>query len=354
MCVIVAKIPKIDIEEEKLESAFLVNPDGWGISRPNYQGKIETLRGLKDTQKKFYEYYTKYKDKTPLYFHMRYATCGEKSVENTHPYKVLDFKEHGVDIEFMHNGTISRFSSYTQDKQKESDTYRFVYEVVKPVLESAVVKHGPKGLLKLPFLKTILAEFAGGSKFLLVDGWGEVLIINEVGGNKFDWGWSSNEYSFNRTHREVKHNQSNFTSGKSITEKGGISGNRKSNQIAPWEPQKSTAYTAKTSKEIDDLNKGEVIRYTKDLPEDDLLERATFVQTYGFENLMDVCCLTESDIKALCESDPENMTLLIQDLLLELYDARLATDDKEAEKKAEEASHALTQADPDFNPAIGG
>lgn len=195
MCVIIDKLPGHELPFGMLISSAARNPDGWGIIIDQGNGSLEVRKGLTkpgyaaDAVARALE---EAKDLRAL-VHFRYKTIGERSVENAHPFQVLDKATHGVDLHLMHNGTIHDFGDY---QSGESDTAQLVQQIVKPLSTYVMKVVGHENILDDPLFEEILKRYAGKtSKFSLIDSNGEVLHINRSFGKTFDWGWASNEYS---------------------------------------------------------------------------------------------------------------------------------------------------------------
>lgn len=207
MCVIIARQPKVEIPFEKFKSACHVNSDGYGVSIID-RGKITTIKEYDpkgNDPEKIYKILEDAKEQQ-VFVHLRFLTAGVKNNDNCHPFQSTLAKEGpgARDICFMHNGTLS---SFTGDKQY-SDSFIFNQRVVRPLMlrTSAFLQASKtiidKNPLHDPFVKEILSGYAGHSIFTLYDQSGEMLIINKDKGKQFEGWWASNEYSFNRYHRE--------------------------------------------------------------------------------------------------------------------------------------------------------
>lgn len=194
MCVIIERNPNVEIDPEKLESAAKVNAHGYGISIID-RGKMETIRNYTEAGndpkeiQKIFEDAKGYK----LFAHLRYSTKGHKNLNNCHPFPI--FEDGDYKIMFMHNGTLSSLGDTTR-----SDSREFAEEYLAPLTRAFYEIEGEGILVDKKYEKIIEHFRNGGSVFTLYDSNGESLKM----GKGFDhegW-WSSNEYSFNRSHRE--------------------------------------------------------------------------------------------------------------------------------------------------------
>jgi len=192
MCVIIAREPKVDIEFDKIEAGCRSNEDGWGMAVAD-RGRLVVERHYDkkgNDPEKVIKALEDAKDQK-VYLHLRKATHGKLNTSMCHPFEVLTNKSHGTQIGLMHNGVMSEFSD---TKNEFSDTAMFVNLIVKPLLERTLKTTGShEGLLKDRLIKEILQKYAGSyNYFVLVDKFGNELIINRSGGKDFDGWWTSN------------------------------------------------------------------------------------------------------------------------------------------------------------------
>lgn len=200
MCLILIKEPEYEIDFSRLRTAVVNNPHGWGYVIPD-RGKLEIRR--------FYD-----KDGTNpddvakvledaidqrVFLHLRWATAGNNSKFNCHPFPVLKQRRDGMQVWLMHNGTISDFKGDSQ--QVESDTHRFTKEIMTPLLQRTMKYTGKKACISDPFVHDIMKKYAGGfSKLVLVDNYGNHSIVGD--GTSEEGYWASNDYSFTPGHRQ--------------------------------------------------------------------------------------------------------------------------------------------------------
>ena len=165
MCVIIKREPKIIIPDEKLISACHVNSDGWGYSVVD-RGKLETKKfhDPKGTKPEDVIKALKDAEDNLLFLHLRFTTAGKTNTDNCHPFEV--FKGDNYEVQFMHNGTLNKFSKGTTDDY--SDTYHFTQEILKPLVRAFYEVDGAS-VLANPTLKAILDEFQAASAFALYD-----------------------------------------------------------------------------------------------------------------------------------------------------------------------------------------
>lgn len=326
MCVIILKQPNVIIPFEKLESACIVNGDGWGMSIAD-RGHLIEQRGFKEEGNDPEEIAKLLEDAKDQHvmLHLRYATVGDKNLDNTHPFRVMNRQLDQIDVDFAHNGTLS---SFKVPDSPYSDSHHFKERVVIPLLARSKTFMGADFVLTDPFIAEILKHYAGTvSIFSLIDGDGRSLIINQTNGVSFDGWWASNKYSFNATHRTSSQDWSTYSRWPNSTT---------TTKPAPWKPPAETkSFDAKT---IDDkIRENELaaeaaivedrMTQLKDAPKPNIAlvqellkeSRKTFCDHAGIDDLFEVCRMDQTDIAELVSFCPDMATLLIMDLLLELY-----------------------------------
>lgn len=340
MCVIIARKPNVLIPEDKLRSAAIVNPDGFGFSVID-RGQIETVKLWEPGGNKAADIIKAFEDckDHQVYMHLRYTTAGKTNVENCHPFQ--SFKGDGYEVQFMHNGTLS---SFKKDSSDFSDTYHFNEEIIKPTLKAFYELYG-NGVLMDPTFKRILSEFkSGGSIFTLYDSNGNELILGT--GKQYDGWWASNDYSFNRSHREPtvdythrrKYSQGYYDNYKDVFgDSCAVDSLPKSSTPtqAIVSSHFTTPLTTSSQKALgaEAAKVGHAIKYLKALggktveltpPEN----RITFRELASIGSLHDVCVLSEEELYDLVTEQPLAATALLMDLIHELWS------NKRAEKAA--------------------
>jgi hypothetical protein len=270
--------------------------------------------------------------KQDVYIHLRYRTRGARDKENVHPFGILKNAKHGIDIQFMHNGTLTDFGNAT-----DCDSKDFVKSILTPVSERFIKSIDPGQLLHDPVYTAILDKYAGkGSVFLLFDNLGNHRIVNYDNGKDFTGWWASNEYSFNRSHRSPVSNTSDdfYYRGKGYN-------NRVQDYSQPPKKTVSLAEVPKADKKKENPQppfndevpfNTEAANDKKGTEKKQLLgptlpSRERFIDVAKIKTLSEVCALSSDDIKDMVDDYPEEATLLILDLLKELYDRDQEYDD---------------------------
>jgi glutamine amidotransferase len=192
MCLIIHKPAGATFNPTLFSVVKFHNPHGFGVMYPD-NGVIRARKGLLNLHQ-ILQLWDELKDKN-LAIHFRYATEGMVTMENCHPFRVLNREKHGRDLYMMHNGTIKAVP--IKDKGR-SDTFHFVTHYLAPLLQEQpeLIDH------------TKFQEFVGGmigqSKLVFMDGDGKVIIINrDLGSTRGDV-WVSNQYSLKYPRPETR------------------------------------------------------------------------------------------------------------------------------------------------------
>lgn len=178
MCVIIHRLVGAVIPARLLKWASLDNPDGYGVmyhdgqkivTEKNAYGDYQELAGLLEPLE------------TEVVVHLRLATAGEVSWENTHPFEVLPER-----LYLMHNGTFDRIES---PKGRRSDTRIFVEDQLREVVRD------PHDLERAA-VQQLITDFAGnGSVIVFLDGQGRMTFFNKDLGMNWKGLWFSNKYT---------------------------------------------------------------------------------------------------------------------------------------------------------------
>lgn len=321
MCVIIAREPKTDIDFEKIVSACVVNPDGWGYCIPD-RGKLE-IRHFFDKDGNDPEQVARLLEEAKdhnVFLHLRFRTAGNTGARFSHPFPVLTQRKHGQQIQLMHNGTLRDFDRNDSDYP---DTFHFAGEVVAPLLERVQKHAGKTKVLYDPFVEQILKKYVGSSSIItLIDSYGNHLTINKDNGNQFDGWWASNKYSFDRAYREpTVHTYSSPYYGPYYND-------------SHKDKEKEYDKKSKDQKIIDKANEEQVVEKIdsplfgkensalakgKATIPDYPVNRNRFLDLVSLGDISELNALTYDEIYELCYQYPEHMAILIMDLLEENY-----------------------------------
>ena len=191
MCLIIQTDKPKNLDLDLMECAYENNSDGFGVMFYN-NGKIHTHKILPKTFDDVKKVFVPYQElNIPMGIHFRFATQGDTTKALSHPFQVLNKKEHGKDLWVMHNG--ASLPTAMIDKGK-SDTHQFIKWFLKPQLIN-----NPK-LLYNEDWQELISDIIGSDKMLFLDGdTKEFTIINPQNGEDVSGvGWLSNTYSIKR------------------------------------------------------------------------------------------------------------------------------------------------------------
>lgn len=350
MCVIIHRQAGKDVPFEMLKNAVLRNRDGFGLITHLGSGELDVRHEFnpKGNDPEFIQSLMLDAKDYPVSLHLRFSTAGEKSKENCHPFKVGSKDIIGRDVYFFHNGTMSQF----QTRTGPSDSNLFAQAIVQHAVKMAVDAYG-EDWAKSPSLEQILSYYAGTySVFTLVDSFEGHMVINRDLGKTFDGWWASNNSYF--------HAPSTYTYAPA-TVGGGAKGTANppktsgvTNGAKTTSSSVATTPTASTTKPTDltqcllpwaeDDGDGETqvteaallrreakkIRsflelYTgKDGPSNGFIMFKSigvekFRELAGIDSLYDLVSLDPDDIDDIVDQFPRMASMLISDLLQELY-----------------------------------
>lgn len=175
MCLIVASQTGVMLTPKELKNAHLNNPDAWGIVY--HDGKrLQVTRGF--NLDSMYRAVEKAKGH-PYVLHFRWATHGDKSLRNAHPFRLTK------DLYMAHNGVLN---IATPDPAL-SDTGHLAKHI------SGILEKNPEWYNSDGFIPTIETWIGTSNKLAFLDSHGEILIANEQAGRWIDGIWLSNLHS---------------------------------------------------------------------------------------------------------------------------------------------------------------
>lgn len=349
MCVIIARAPNVDIDPEKIESACIVNNDGYGFTVIN-DGKFDTYKNV--APNKAAELIKRLEDAKDqmVMVHLRFRTDGDISLENCHPFTVTTKDDHGIDIQLMHNGVISDFSG---GKDEYSDTYRFNELILKPLfIRSLKALEDPSKWASDPTISMIVHKYAGaGNVFTIYDTDGNSLVTNKARGVEHKGWWASNAYSFNSYHRTPA-KQTSSGGVYAGPPYGGYNAYKDDNDY--WNEKDNTP-PYKDNKPPFDVNRQKTIPKLEDKRNQKALEKAkaaqkesartvgsmvasatdtakyivpaiippesrpTFLELTRLNSLSDLAFMEYEDLEDMVTQHPEVTTILLMDLIFTLY-----------------------------------
>ncbi len=181
MCQLIVKPAGVTISVDVLRDAWRANDDGAGFAYRDEKGVVYLVKGFFKF-KKFWHHYRKFQHLDAL-IHFRFATHGEKVVENCHPFVVAEQAVIG------HNGILYSYQPIGVDKR--SDTRVFVDSFLTPALTAS--KLSPAEFFACPGVKALIETHTRGSKFAVLSPSG-FTIFNESAGTWKDGVWYSAGY----------------------------------------------------------------------------------------------------------------------------------------------------------------
>jgi hypothetical protein len=330
MCLILIREPNVNLPYDSLKNAVTNNPHGWGYVIPD-RGKLEIRRHFDEKgtdPEEVMDVLENYMDKR-IFLHLRFCTAGDRSKHNVHPFPALSKRKDGMQVWVMHNGTMS---AYRKAQSTYSDTFHFTNEVINPLLKRVMNYTGKTGLLKDPFVGTVLEKFIDGwSKFVLVDNYGNYTTVGD--GVQQPGYWLSNDYSFKPEYRKPA---VTTTTPKTFSYKPGHKTTQnvidaeyedvyKGRCMPPFSTSTDNICTNDNKEKLS--NQVTPLKVSEPQAPLDLEDRVKFSELLGLQSIDDLYGLTESDILDLVTEYPEVMTVLIQDLL---YERKLWQDMQEA------------------------
>lgn len=185
MCIVIYKPKNKIIPKHYLENAFRYNSDGAGfLVHDSSNNKLICKKGF-FTFKLFWKEYLKYYNHQCI-IHFRIKTSGERNEDNCHPFFIND------GLGFAHNGIII----IDQKDSRYSDTWHFNKKILQHYHRNcpeAWFNNRFKNLfdrINNPQCKSINLL---SSKFVFMDKFGNISIINESAGDWEDGVWYSNK-----------------------------------------------------------------------------------------------------------------------------------------------------------------
>lgn len=314
VCVIIEKKLGQEIPFEALQRAADRNPHGFGVMTAD-RGEIVAVRGVCEKPQKGAEEVAKTLEELkdmPTLIHFRYATAGSKSLGNTHPFELLTLNEDGIDVQLMHNGTMSYFK---EQGKEESDTALFCKTVGSPLLQRFFHWADTEDdFINDPALKATLQALVGTGVLTLMTGNGKTLKINGEFGKEYPWGWASNHSTLVE---EPK--------GKSTKSTSSFGPDTFSTAASAWNPPEhwKPGNQNKLARTLDDQGAAlrDMIRLSPNgrvtLPVPRTrLDAKDFLGTFELEDLI---WLDLDDMRDLVKKCPEATAIILMDLLFKMY-----------------------------------
>lgn len=185
MCIAILQKAGTELNNAQLKTGWDRNSDGGGVAYVNKAGHLIVQKGAMtyEAMAKIYEHALDHRHaESPMLVHMRIATSGLKSRNNTHPFEIRP--QAGPRAAMIHNGILFTPSLKRGGREHDlkSDT-RVVSEVLHNILRLQDVKDA----------KTDLGRaIGGGNKLAFLYENMEYVIINEDKGYWEKGIWYSN------------------------------------------------------------------------------------------------------------------------------------------------------------------
>lgn len=199
MCLLVSQTASTKFTDNFIKDVYRLNSDGLGVMYAE-KSSLFINRVVPQTEKDFVDFFKDNIEGRDCAWHARMKTHGDIDLANCHPYQVLSSEE-GYPLYLAHNGILA--TGNAKDKSK-SDTWHFIQDYLRPMLLK-----NPTFFMTDAFAD-LIGEFIGsGNKFILMDAYGNQVVINEERGVEHEGAWLSNTYAWNTA--GTKHDYSKST-----------------------------------------------------------------------------------------------------------------------------------------------
>lgn len=191
MCLLVVQPATTKLSDKLLKGVYARNQDGIGVMYAE-DGKLCFKKALPKNENEFVDFYRKNIEGRSCAWHARMQTHGAIDLENCHPYGVFGFDEGEGEVPvptlLMHNGILS--SGNWKDKSK-SDTWHYIRDYLRPMLAG-----NPTFAFTPQFREIIGRHIGDGNRFVLMNAYGEVSVVNKSTGVEYAGAWFSNTYAW--------------------------------------------------------------------------------------------------------------------------------------------------------------
>ena len=188
MCIILNNPDGRPMNKYHLRTAYENNPHGYGFMWVE-GGHLNIVKGM---PKDFGEiwYLASQLSGFAYTLHLRWRTMGAMTVDQCHPFQILDKDNDGLDFGMVHNGTLFEMPKHPE----KSDTQLFSENLRKKILEK-----DPE--FRLNFIPKIEAKIGKHNKMVFMTSDHRTLFVNKHLGKMINGIWYSNTYSLEKNYR---------------------------------------------------------------------------------------------------------------------------------------------------------
>lgn len=188
MCLLVTQSKDVVFDDHFLKGVYQHNSDGIGVMYSE-NNTLHIKRSLPKNESQFISFFRKEIEGRDCSWHARMRTHGDINFENCHPYKVIGSDE-GYPLYLAHNGVLH--TGNAKDLRK-SDTWHYIQDFLRPMLLK-----NPEFFMTEAFSE-LIGDHIGSNRFVLMDGFGNMVTINKSQGVEYNGAWLSNTYAWDTT-----------------------------------------------------------------------------------------------------------------------------------------------------------
>lgn len=196
MCIIVHSKEGTLPDRNRLETAWVNNPHGFGLMYVD-DGRVVAQHTLPKTFEDVWSH-LKWVEGIPWALHFRWVTRGKKAIDQCHPFQVTSMEELGKDLFMMHNGTLSFLDDVVALTRGEKSDTKMLAEILG---KTAHRLQDPDLLFGVAAQQYLQKEIGAWNKLLFLDSDGKFRYMNRYAGKDDGDFWYSNTYSFQKNYR---------------------------------------------------------------------------------------------------------------------------------------------------------
>lgn len=185
MCLLFTRVAgtSAELSDAWLKDFYARNRDGYGVMYAE-DGVLYTSKGIGSAED-WIKFFRQHEHRTAA-FHLRMKTHGDIDMTNCHPYEIYGDGAK-MPVYIMHNGVLH--TGNDRDRSK-SDTWHFVRDYIIPL-----TKEQPE-VIFTPEFEKVIGKFVGNNRFALLNHLGELQVVNESQGVRWNGMWLSNTYAW--------------------------------------------------------------------------------------------------------------------------------------------------------------